>query len=185
MVNHPVYRSACAAAAADRRLGDAGRQRRIDELEERLRGLCGEHRPSDPTPSADAAERDSRNLALEIVRLMCVNELFTFVKVPGVSGTNNESERTLRAPAPDRRTDQTRRSVRGARRRTILASMLESLRTRLPQLDWRSVLNQVAAWATSGLSCFGQALKALGLAPLEHSPLDQLVSLPTSTTNSS
>jgi transposase len=179
-----VYRSAC-AAAADRRLGDAGRQRRIDELEEQLRGLCWEHRPSDHRPPADAVERDSINLALEIVRLMSVNELFTFVKVPGVSGTNNESERTLRDPAQDRRTDQTSRSVSGARRRTILASVLESLRTRLPQIDLRSVLNEVAAWATSGLSCFGQALKALGLAPLEQSPLDQLVPLPTSTTNSS
>lgn len=63
--------------------------------------------------------------------------------------------------------------------------MLESLRTRLPQIDLRSVLNEVAAWALSGLSGFGQALKALGLAPLEHSPLDQLVPRPTSTTNSS
>ena len=204
-----VHRAAC-AAATNRRLGDAGRQRCIDELEEQLRGLCWEHRPSDPTlsnltPPADAVERDSVNLAVEIVRLMSASELFAFVKVPGVSGTNNESERTLRAPAQDRRTDQASRSVCGARRRTLLASVLESLRTRLPQIGLRSVLNEVAAWALSGLSGFGQALKALGLAPpehsppehsplehwplehwpLEHSPLDQLVPLPTSTTNSS
>ena len=175
------------AAAADKRLGDAGRQRRIAELEATLRGLCWGHRPpdrtssddaaSDHTMSTDAVERDSINLAREIVRLMSANELFTFVKVPGVSGTNNESERTLRDPAQDRRTDQTSRSIRGARRRTILASVLESLRTRLPQIDLKSVLNEVAAWASSGLSRFGQAVKALGLTPLEHSPLDQLVPL--------
>ena len=180
------------AAAADKRLGDAGRQRRIAELEATLRGLCWGHRPPDRTSSDDAAsdhtmsdhamstdavERDSINLAREIVRLMSANELFTFVKVPGVSGTNNESERTLRDPAQDRRTDQTSRSIRGARRRTILASVLESLRTRLPQIDLKSVLNEVAAWASSGLSRFGQAVKALGLTPLEHSPLDQLVPL--------
>ena len=202
-----VYRAAC-AAATNRRLGDAGRQRcidELDELEEQLRGLCWEHRPSDPTlsnltPPADAVERDSVNLAVEIVRLMSASELFAFVKVPGVSGTNNESERTLRAPAQDRRTDQASRSVCGARRRTLLASVLESLRTRLPQIGLRSVLNEVAAWALSGLSGFGQALKALGLAPPEHSPLehwplehsplehwplDQLVPRPTSTINSS
>ncbi|MCX7408578.1 MAG: hypothetical protein NTZ32_10900, partial [Planctomycetales bacterium] len=56
-------------------------------------------------------------------------------------------------------------------------SVLESLRTRLPQIDLKSVLNEVAAWASSGLSPFGQAVKALGLTPLEHSPLDQLVPL--------
>ena len=114
-----------------------------------------------------------------------MNELFTFGKVPGVSGTNKESERTLRDPAQDRRTDPTRRSVGGARRRTILASVLESLRTRLPQIDLRAVLNEVADGARSGLSGFGRALKALGLAPLEHSPLDQLVPLPSAPTNSS
>ena len=172
------------AAAADKRLGDAGRQRRIAELEATLCGRCWDHRPpdrtssddaaSDHTMSTDAVERDSINLAREIVRLMSANELFTFVKVPGVSGTNNESERTLRDPAQDRRTKQASRS---ARRRTILASVLESLRTRLPQIDLKSVLNEVAAWASSGLSPFGQAVKALGLTPLEHSPLDQLVPL--------
>ena len=189
-----IYRSAC-KAAADKRLGDAGRQRRIAELEEQLRVLCWEQRPSEHgsssgcsssgCSSSDATERDHRNLALEVVRLMSANELFTFVKVPGVSGTNNESERTLRSPAQDRRTDQTSRSIRGARRRSILASVLESLRTRLPRIDLRSVLNEVATWTASGLSCFGQAVKALGLAPLEHSPLDQLVPLPTPATNSS
>ena len=169
----------------------------IAELEATLRGLCWDHRPpdrtssddaasdhtmsdhtmSDHTMSTDAVERDSIKLAREIVRLMSANELFTFVKVPGVSGTNNESERTLRDPAQDRRTDQTSRSIRGARRRTILASVLESLRTRLPQIDLKSVLNEVAAWASSGLSRLGQAVKALRLTPLEHSPLDQLVPL--------
>ena len=129
---------------------------------------------SDHTMSTDAVERDSINLAREIVRLMSANELFTFVKVPGVSGTNNESERTLRDPAQDRRTKQASRS---ARRRTILASVLESLRTRLPQIDLKMGLNEVAAWASSALSRFGQAVKALGLTPLEHSPLDQLVPL--------
>jgi hypothetical protein len=181
-----VYRSAC-GSAADQRLGDTGRQRRIDELEETLRRLCWD-RLSDHRPPPDKVERDDLNLHQELVRLMGVNELFTFVKVPGVAGTNNESERTLREPAQDRRTDQTSRSVAGARRRTILASVLESLRLHLPRFDLKSVLNEVSDWAISGLSCFGRALNKLGLSPLEHSPLehsplDQLV--PPETANSS
>ena len=87
--------------------------------------------------------------------------------MPGVVCTNNISEQALRDPAQDRRTDQTSRSLGlgGARRRTILASVLESLRMRLPQLDLRSVLNEVTEWNKSGLSCFGRILQTLGLAP--------------------
>lgn len=191
-----IYRSGC-AAATDKRLGDAGRQRRVHELEERLRNLCWncrhDHRavssrgasntPSSNTPSSNTVEKDYANLAAELVRLLGANELFTFVTVSGVVGTNNISEQALRDPAQDRRTDQTSRSVGGARRRTILASVLESLRTRLPQLDLRSVLNEVTEWTTSGLSCFGRILQTLGLAPGEHSPLDRLVPLPTANTS--
>ena len=92
-----VYRSTC--AAADRRLGGAGRQRRIAELEEQLRGLCWDHRPSAHRPSAGTVERDFENLALEMVRLMSANELFTFVKVPGVLGRTT-SPNGLCAPPP-------------------------------------------------------------------------------------
>jgi len=147
-----------------------------------LRGLCW-NRLSDHRSPCNAVEKDHINLAAELVRLMGENELFTFVKVPGVVGTNNTSERALRDPAQDRRTDQTSRSLGGARRRTILASVLESLRTRLPQLDLRSVLNEVTEWTKSGLSCFGRTLQTLGLAPREQSPLDRLVPLPTSNTS--
>ena len=83
-------------------------------------------------------------------------------------------------PAKNRRTDQTTRSVSGARRRTILTSVLESLRTRLPVFDGQSVLAEVSQWFQTGVSCFGRLLKTLGLPPLATSPLDVLVPLPPS-----
>jgi hypothetical protein len=170
-----LYREA-QRAAADQRLGDEGRQRRIDQLELKLCDLC-QARVQDTTPPTDTAEREFFNLAHELVRLMGDNELFTFVRVPEVPGTNNESERTLRNPAKNRRTDQTTRSVHGARRRTILTSVLESLRTRLPVFDMPSVLGEVSEWYRTGASCFGRTLKKLGLLPLDYSPLDVLVPL--------
>lgn len=176
-----LYREA-QRAATDQRLGDEGRQRRITELELKLCDLCGA-RVQDTTPPADQAERDFSNLAHELVRLMGDEELFTFVRVPAVPGTNNESERTLRNPAKNRRTDQTTRSVHGARRRTILTSVLESLRTRLPVFDCQSVLAEVSHWYRTGVSCFGRTLKKLGLLPLDHSPLDVLVPLPQGNTS--
>lgn len=171
-----LYREA-QHAAADQRLGDEGRQRRIDQLELKLCDLCGA-RVQDTTPPADQVERDFWNLTHELVRLMGDDELFTFVRAPNVPGTNNESERTLRNPAKNRRTDQTTRSVRGARRRTILTSVLESLRMRLPVFDCQSVLAEVSQWYRTGVSCFGQLLKQLGLPPRDGSPLDVLVPLP-------
>ena len=171
-----LYREA-QRVAADQRLGDESRQRRIDQLELKLCDLCGP-RVQDTTPPADQTERDFSNLAHELTRLMGDDELFTFVRDPSVPGTNNESERTLRNPAKNRRTDQTTRSVRGARRRTILTSVLESLRTRLQVFDCQSVLAEVSHWYRMGVSCFGRLLKKLGLPPRDDSPLDVLVPLP-------
>lgn len=62
---------------------------------------------TDTTPPENNVERDFHNLAYELVRLMGAEELFTFVRVPDVPGTDNESERTLRNTARNRRTDQT------------------------------------------------------------------------------
>lgn len=100
-------------------------------------------------------------------------------------GTNNVSEQILRTPAQNRRTDQTTRSVRGARRRTILTSVLESLRTRRPVFDGQSVLAEVSHWYRTGRSGFGRTLKKLGLLPRDDSPLDLLVPLPLAKGNTS
>lgn len=45
----------------------------------------------------------------------------------------------------------------------------------LPVFDRQSVLAEVCHWSRTGVSCFGRALKKLGLRPLENSPLEQYV----------
>ena len=57
---------------------------------------------------------DYRRLYQEIVELMLANELFTFVTVDQVEGTNNVSERRLRDDANARRTGRTSKTARGA-----------------------------------------------------------------------
>jgi transposase len=82
---------------------------------------------------------------------MEAEELFTFVIHPAVSGTNNESERTLRDGANDRKTGRTSKTIRGARRRTVLTSVVESLRLSLPTFTLAHVLEEVTSWlALSG-----------------------------------
>ena len=53
---------------------------------------------------------------------------------PEVDGTNNISERHLRQPAQARHTGQTNKTALGARRRSFINSVIDSLRLHLPQL---------------------------------------------------
>ena len=123
---------------------------------------------SEPTSEAG---KDHRNLVQELVRLLGEEELFTFVLHPAASGTNNEAERTLRGPAMDRRTGRTSKTLRGARRRTILVSVLESLRLHAADFTLSGVLQEVTAWTADQPGLFGRLLNATGLAPPRSSPL--------------
>ena len=163
-----LYRKAC-RLKQDRRLKPSTRATKTLSLEDDLWTLCGE-RFTDQTSPATAAEHDFVNLVNELLRLMEAEELFTFVTHPAVPGTNNESERTLRDAANDRKTGRTSKTVRGARRRTVLTSVLESLRLSLPDFTLAHVLEEVTDWLTSGRSRFQQLLESLNLPPPEHSP---------------
>ena len=117
--------------------------------------------------------RDYSLLVQELVRLLADGELFTFVMHPAASGTNNESERTLRGPAPDRRTGRTSKTPRGARRRSILSSVLESLRLPVGEFTLAGVWQEVTRWPTE-TSPFARLLKPFGLSPPTASPLNTL-----------
>lgn len=168
-----VYRTAC-RFAADRRLGESGRQRKVDELTDRMCELCGD-RFADESQPADDIERDFVNLVHELVRLMGYEELFTFVIHPQATGTNNEAERTLRGPALDRRTGRTSKTIHGTRRRTILVSVFESLRLHLAEFTLPALLREIGTWPGTGSSLFDRLLKSSGLAPPETPTLANLL----------
>ena len=168
-----VYRMA-KRFAADQRLGKSGRLHRIDELTDMMCDICGDRYTSDAKPESET-EKDFFNLVHELVRLMGDNELFTFVLHPQASGTNNEAERSLRGAAVDRRTGRTSKTVTGARRRTILVSVLESLRLHLQDFTLSGVQAEVMSWIDLGESLFARLLRSSGLAPPQASTLWQLV----------
>ena len=130
-----IYREAC-RVQRDRRLGDAGRAKKVVALDNAITDLCLPYWLLDPSPTGFA--KDFSLLVQEVFRLMIHKELFPFVTTPPVpqpngstqpvSGTNNEAERTLRDPARARLTGRTNKTSNGARRQTILTSVLESLR---------------------------------------------------------
>ncbi len=128
------------------------------------------------------------------MRLLIDQQLFVFVTAPAttaphgetqpVAGTNNESERTLRNPASARVTGRTTKSVRGARRRTVITSVLESMRQYVFDFTLTKLLAEIERWTKRGRSCFTDQLKKLKRASqgsiqnAETSVLDAVLPLP-------
>ncbi len=171
-----VYRKA-KRFAADGRLGKSGRRARVAELFDDVSELCVSRCGYDATETnAEGTDHEFSNLMHEVVRLMCDEELFTFVLHPEAPGTNNEAERSLRAQrwtaGPG-----TSKTIGGARRRTILISVLESLKLHLPQFTLASVQLEIQNWWQTGESLFHRLLRENGLDPPDKSRLEILVPL--------
>jgi hypothetical protein len=181
-----IYREAC-RVQRDRRLSDAGRAEKVTALDDRILELCGPMWSAE-LPPLEGPDNDYRLLCNEVMRLMLVKELFTFVtaspittptgKVVPVAGTNNEAERTLRNPATARDTGRTNKTVAGTRRRTIHTTVLESLRCYLAEYTLSSVIGEVQRWLDTGHSCFARMLKKSRATPLDHSVLAALYPQP-------
>ena len=181
-----IYRAAC-RVQRDGRLGDAGRARKVVGLADAIFDLCAD-RWCEKLSRFDGLAKDYRLLIHELMRLMLDDELFTFVTAPPiqhvdgttepVAGTNNEAERTLRAAAQARVTGRTSKTMDGARRQTILTSVLESLRLYLPTFTLATVLEEMQRWWAVGRSCFERLRTKLKLKPPETPVLDRLYPKP-------
>jgi hypothetical protein len=157
-------------SAADGRLGEAGRKHRVAELEGRLCELLLPH-PFETTAKMPPHERDFTNLVNELGRLVMAEELFTFVLEPAVEATNNLSERNLRSPAQDRKAGRTNKTAKGAHRRSVIVSVLQSLRANLANFNLMAVLEETGRWMREGLSLFAEQWRALQAAkPTEPAP---------------
>jgi hypothetical protein len=182
-----IYRAAC-RVQRDGRLGDPGRARKVTTLEDELLELCVSMWVAELPPLAEGAENDYRLLVNELMRLLLAHQLFTFVTAPPtpqangasepVAGTNNEAERTLRGAAQARDTGRTSKTMVGARRQTIVSSVLESLRLYLPRFTLTTVLEEIQRWQRVGRSCFVELLEKLNLSAAEQSVLDRVLPCP-------
>lgn len=151
-------------AAADKRLGETGRQQRVAALEDRLYTLGGRYW-HETKPNLKPHERDFANLVNELLERAMDEELFTFVLEPGVEPTNNLTERLQRGAALDRKAGRTSKTATGAHRRSVIMSVLESLRANLPQFTLSSVLTEINGWIKDGLSRFTRQLQSLAPNP--------------------
>ena len=181
-----IYRTAC-RVQRDGRLSDTGRAGKVKALEDEITDLCSPVWFAE-LPSLEGPDDDYRLLCNELMRLLLAEQLFTFVTAPAVEtprgetspvpGTNNPAEQSLRNPASARDTGRTDKTVRGARRRTVVSSVLESLRQYLPSFTLSAVVKEVARWSACGQSCFAELLNKLNLSCPDKSILDALLPVP-------
>lgn len=156
-----VYRRA-KRLKTDRRYSAAGREQAVAKLDDELLSLCA-GRWFDESRDMEGVAGDYRRLVAEIMRLMLARELFVFVTTDGVAGNNNASERELRDDAQRRRTGRTNKTPRGAKRQTIITSVLRSLGRRLKPFRLSTVIAEIVRWCERGRSCFHEEAKSAGL----------------------
>src|SRR5450432_667589 len=77
-----IYRTAC-RVQCDGRLGDAGRDRKVADLDDAILELCGPLWAQE-LPPLEGPDDDYRLLVNELIRLMLAKELFTFVTAKAV-----------------------------------------------------------------------------------------------------
>ena len=181
-----IYHEAC-RVHRDQRLGDAGRARKVAALDDDIFDLCAALWFADLRP-LQGLDHDYRLLVNEVMRLALAKELFTFVAVKPVEqpngitqpvdGTNNEAERTLRGAAQARLMGRTNKTLVGARRQTILTTVLESLRLYLENFTLASVIDEMKRWWATGQSCFTKLLKQRKLTLPKQSILDRILPNP-------
>jgi len=179
-----IYREAC-RVQRDGRLSVAGRAGKVAALDDEILDLCAPTWALELPPLEDGPENEYRLLINEVMRIMLAKQLFTFVTAEPavqpngasqpVAGTNNEGERTLRNPAEARKTGRTSKTLVGARRQTIIVSVLESLRLYLPKYTLASVMEEIVRWSQAGQSCFTKLLKKMKLQPPAQSILDKVM----------
>jgi transposase len=138
----------------DRRLS-ANRSERVVRLQDRIRRLCTR---TDRSVWKEIPDDQQRFLKLQNELLNCLENLFVFVEHPEVEATNNRSERQARGQAQARKASRTSKTERGAKRRSIIASVLGSLRQCLAEFSIDSVLEEVGRWCSTGVSRFRSQL---------------------------
>ena len=84
-----------------------------------------------------------------------------FVEHPEVEPTNNRSERNARREAEIRKGARTSKTDAGAKRRSIIVTVLASLQTRLASFTLSNVLAEVGRCVDAGKSLFELELEAI------------------------
>jgi hypothetical protein len=165
-----IYRKAV-RLQDDRRYQDEGRRDAVYRLQDKLHDLICVECEIHEGQCYQGALEEFRLLINELLKLSVDESLFSFVTTPPAprpngtelqaSGTNNEAERTLRLTAKARKCDQASKTVRGARRRTIIVSTMESVRYFVRTYTLATITAEILSWTANGVSCFELHLQSI------------------------
>lgn len=150
---YQIYRLAV-RLQKDRRLS-VGRAGKVRRLKAAIKRLCHfVHDAVEPDMPEDLATyvRLHHELADNVERL------FVFVAHPEVEPTNNRSERNVRREAEVRKAGRTSKTTAGAHRRSVIMTILASLRTRIASFTLKNAVAETSEWIATGQSIFQREL---------------------------
>lgn len=139
-----------------------GRIPKVLDLQEAIRSLCTRH--GEPIDEKVMPDHEATFIRLQNELADQVDCLFVFVEHPQVEPTNNRSERNVRCEAEIRKGGRTSKSAMGAKRRSIIMTVLMSLRTRFTKFTLTTLLTEIEQWLDEGCSIFEKELAALKMA---------------------
>ena len=142
----------------DRRLS-VGRAAKVAQLQASIVALCS--RAKEPIDETQMSRHQATFIRLQNELVKGLSALFVFVEHPEVEPTNNRSERNLRREAEIRKGGRTNKSQSGAKRRSIIMTVLGSLNTRVSKFTLEHLLSEVERWTEAGCSLFESELENL------------------------
>ena len=151
-----IYRQAV-RYQKDRRLS-VGREQKARELQAAILALCDRHGEK---IDSQQPEHEATFIRLQNELADNVEKLFVFVIHPHVEPTTNISERHVRREAEIRKGGRTSKTAKGAKRRSIIVSVLMSLRQRFATFTLHDLLDEVQTWIKTGRSIFEEELNRL------------------------
>ena len=89
-----------------------------------------------------------------------LDDLFVFV-TSLAEPTSNHAERGLRSTSRARNNYQTSKTKKGAKRRSVITSVLTSLKQNLPSFTLKDITDEVMKWEFTGKSLFQIQLQTL------------------------
>jgi hypothetical protein len=136
-----------------------GRAKKVCELQDMIRSLCTEY--SETIVENVTGDHKATFIRLHNELVDNLNCLFVFVEHPEVEPTNNRSERNVRREAEIRKGGRTSKTTAGARRRSVIMTVLASLQTRFTKFTLENLLSEVQCWLMQGRSIFELELAGL------------------------
>ena len=148
----------------------------VKQLQTRVEALCAKH--EEPIVKSEPVDGEPAGSERRLVRpptpshretfillqrelIGNLDRLFVFVEHPDVEPTNNRSERNVRREAEIRKGARTSKTPLGAKRRSVIVTVLAILYTRIKKFTLANMLAEIDRWLQVGRSIFEQELQSI------------------------